>query len=484
MSEKQPSLQKNFILSTLYEILCVIAPFITAPYASRVLGPANIGIYSYTHSYVMYFTLIASLGTAQYGKREIARVRDDRQQTSKLFWEIELLSIITSCVALLGWGVFVLFAQQYKIYYYILTLFILSKMFDITWFYTGQEQFQYTVTRNSIVKITGIVCLFVFVKTPEDLWIYFLFHAGVDFIGSLSMWISLPRFLVHVDRKSFKILPHFKETLIYFIPTVATSIYTILDKTLIGLITHEETENGFYEQATKIIHVVRAFAFSAVNSVLGARTSYLFEKKKTDEIKEKIHLSIDFILFMSIGCCLGLIGIASNFVPWFYGPGYEPVILIMQLLSPILIITGISTNLNALYFTPGGYKQKSALYVIIGAITNLICNLIFIPKFGAIGAVIGTLIAETAISILYVVNCDRFLTAGDLLKASWKKLIAGSFMMVWLFEARNLVKSNLPLLILQIGGGAAIYVLVLLLLRDNILYILISKIMLKLKKRK
>lgn len=484
MSEKQPSLQKNFILSTLYEILCVITPFITAPYASRVLGPANIGIYSYTHSYVMYFTLIAALGTAQYGKREIARVRDDRQQTSKLFWEIELLSIITSCVALLGWGVFVLFAQQYKLYYYILTLFILSKMFDITWFYTGQEQFKYTVTRNSIVKIAGIICLFVFVKTPEDLWIYFLFHAGVDFIGSLSMWISLPRFLVPVDHKSFKLLPHFKETLVYFIPTVATSIYTILDKTLIGLITHEETENGFYEQATKIIHVVRAFAFSAVNSVVGARTAYLFEKKKTDEIKEKLHLSIEFILFMSIGCCMGMIGVASNFVPWFYGPGYEPVILIMQLLSPILVITGISTNLNDLYFTPGGFKQKSALYVSIGAVTNLICNLLFIPRFGAIGAVIGTLIAETVIMLLYLFNCNRYLTTGTILKSGWKKLFAGSLMLFFIFLVKPFFHNDLLLLLTQIAGGAAIYILTLLLLKDNILYILISKIMIKLKKKK
>ncbi|MBQ0165618.1 MAG: flippase [Treponema sp.] len=484
MSEKQPSLQKNFILSTLYEILCVIAPFITAPYAARVLGPANTGIYSYTHSYVMYFTLIASLGTAQYGKREISRTRDDRKLCSKLFWEIELLSIVTSCVALLGWGIFVFFATQYKLYFIILTLFILAKMFDITWFFTGQEQFKYTVTRNTIVKITGIVCLYTFVKTPEDLWIYFLFHAGVDFLGSLSMWISLPRFLVPVDRKTLTIRPHFKETLVYFIPTVATSIYTILDKTLIGLITHEETENGFYEQATKIIHVVRAFAFSAVNSVLGARTSYLFEQKKTDEIKDKIHNSIDFILFMSIGCCLGLVGIASNFVPLFYGPGYEPVILIMQLLSPILIITGISTNLNDLYFTPGGYKKKSAIYVITGAITNLICNLLFIPRLNALGAVIGTLIAESVIMLLYLFNCNRFLTVRHILQAAWKKIIAGLVMLLFLCVVKRQIHNALLLLLVQIGGGASLYICVLLLLKDKLPYTLISKIMLKLKKKK
>lgn len=47
----------------------------------------------------MYFTLIASPGTAQYGKREISRTRDDRKLCSKLFWEIELLSASALCAS-------------------------------------------------------------------------------------------------------------------------------------------------------------------------------------------------------------------------------------------------------------------------------------------------------------------------------------------------------------------------------------------------
>lgn len=71
---------------------------ITAPYISRVLGSSGVGIYSYTNSIVTYFTLFAALGTASYGQREIAMHRNDSKASSKLFWEIEFLSITTTAV--------------------------------------------------------------------------------------------------------------------------------------------------------------------------------------------------------------------------------------------------------------------------------------------------------------------------------------------------------------------------------------------------
>ena len=58
----QPSVKKNYTYSLLYQILTMIIPFITAPYVARVLGADGVGIYSYTQSYMTYFTLIAALG--------------------------------------------------------------------------------------------------------------------------------------------------------------------------------------------------------------------------------------------------------------------------------------------------------------------------------------------------------------------------------------------------------------------------------------
>ena len=369
-----PSVKINYILSTLYELLCIITPFITAPYLARVLGAEQIGVNSLVTSHQAYFLLLATLGTSAYGSREIARNRDNEYERSKVFWEIEILSILTSCISITGWILFVLLSTQYKIYYIILTLGILNRLFEINWLYSGLEQFKYTITRNAIVKIIGIILIFLFVKTKEDLYLFILINTTCTFLGSLSMWIPLKKFIIKIPLKELKIFRHLKETLIFFIPTIATSIYTILDKTLIGAITHEESQNGYYEQANKIITIIRTITFGSLNTVMGSRISYLYTKKKIDEIKDKISKSIDFVMLIGIGCCFGIIGVANHFVPFFYGPGYDEVIPLLYILSPIVLIISISNCLGSLYATCDEHNI-AAQHVLEAADFELIDNI-------------------------------------------------------------------------------------------------------------
>ena len=475
-SSSNTSLKKNFFLNSFYELLKVITPFITAPYASRILGATNIGIYSYTNSVSSYFTMMAALGTATYGVREIARTRLDKEINTKIFWEIEFLSILTSTISLLIWGIYLYFVPQYKFYYLILTLNIFNTMFDISWFYRGIEQFKYLVTKNTLVKLFGIICLFVFVKTPEDLWLYILFHSGISLAGTLTMWLGLPKFLIKIPFKNFHILPHFKETLVYFIPSVAVYVFAVLDKTLIGLITKDPNQNGFYEQAYKIINIVKSLTYASINSVMCSRISFLFEQKKISEVKKIIKKSIDLILFMSIGSCFGLIGISSNFVPLFFGKGYEASILILQLLAPVIILSGFSTCLNYQYFIPAGLRKKSCLFEVAGAIANVIFNLILIPRLMAIGAVIGTIIAEGVIALLYISNAKDFLKLKTILSVIWKKLISASIMLIFIYSIKQIINNELILLFTQILGGIFIYCILLIVLRDYNTFIIFNKI--------
>ena len=68
------------------------------------------------------------------------------------------------------------------------------------------------------------------------------------------------------------LLAHCRGTLIYFVPTIAATIYTVVDKTLIGIITKDNIENGCYEQATKIISIIRTISFTSMNTLFSSRT--------------------------------------------------------------------------------------------------------------------------------------------------------------------------------------------------------------------
>ncbi|MEE1002418.1 MAG: flippase [Acutalibacteraceae bacterium] len=476
-----PSLKNNIILNTIYQILTVVTPFITAPYISRVLGADGVGTYSYTQSIQTYFLLCAALGTASYGAREIARNRDSVEKRSKLFWEIELMSVSTSAFIIILWFIFVIFSSNYKIIYLILSLNIIAVMMDISWFFTGLEQFKYIVSKNMVFKILGIICIFVFVKNKDDLLKYIVIMTLSTFLGNLSMWLAIPKFICKVRIKSLNIFSHFKETLVYFLPTIATSIYTVLDKSLIGLITNDLNENGYYEQATKIINIAKSLTFTALNSVMGARISYLFSENKTEEVRKHIRQSIEYIMFTGVGIAFGILGIAHNFVPVFFGPGYDRVIGLLYVFSPMILIIGISNCLGSHYYTPSGKRAQSAKYLIAGSICNLVLNLALIPIFGSRGAAIASVLAESFITALYFKNCSGFITLKGLCDIGWKKIISGILMLTVVLLIGKIQVSNKIILIgLQVVCGVFVYVIGLLAMKD----VWISQIIMNFSKRK
>lgn len=473
------SVKVNFILSSLYQVFSIITPLITAPYVSRILGAYGIGVFSYTSSIQMYFSIFAALGITGYGVREIACRRNNIYEYSIVFWEIQILKFCTSFICLIIWGIFVYLNKQYTIIYIILTMNLLSVMLDISWFYYGLEQFKYIVLRNTIIRILEVILIFVLIQNSRDLNLYICLMSVGTLLGAVSLWFTLPKFLMKVNLNPLRVFSHLKGCFIYFIPTIATSLYTICDKILIGVITDNQNQNGYYEQANKVIGILKAIVFSSINLVLESRNSFLFTEKKYDEVKRYISLSINYILFMGFGCCFGILGVASNFVPLFFGDGYEPVIPLLKLLSPVILIIGISNCLGSQYYSPAGMRSKSSVYIVIGAVVNVVCNIILIPFFESIGAVIGTIISELLITILYLVFCDDFLTIKQLLSYSWKKLLAGLFMFFIIIIFENTNYNPVLTLIIQIITGSIIYVFLLFIMNDMLVKDIIFRKLLK-----
>jgi len=483
-TKKAPSIKKNFIYTTVYQILVLIVPLVSTPYVSRVLGADGVGTYSYTSSVMTFFMMFAALGTQSYATREVAQNREDKKRISRIFWEIEVMVFLTTAFCLFVWILFCFISAENRWYFFALTPMLIGIPLDISWLFNGYEYVKYVVLRNSICKIAGVVLLFLFVKEKNDLLLYFWINSLSILLGNLSMWTYLPRLIEKVDLHGMSVMKHLKETIVYFIPTIATSVYTLLDKTLIGLITKDSYENGFYEQATKIINIIKVFVFSALNSVVGVRTSYLFAQNKVEEIKGHISRSLDIILFLGYGAMFGLIGVVQNFVPVFFGDGYEPVISLLIYMAPMPVIIGISNCLGSQYYSPSGQRKLSAKFIMIGAVINLILNLFLIPNAGAVGATIASVIAEVLITIMYVRYCQGCITVCAIWMCSYKRIISGSIMLVSIYMlGQALGHGMLFELLLQVVVGVMIYFVILLIMKDRFLYDAMNKILGFLKKK-
>ena len=164
---------KNFLYNVAYQIIIYLFPLATVPYISRVLGVDNIGIYSYTYSIVNCLMLFAMLGISNYGNREISKLRDDKEKMSKMFFSIYGLQLISSLIILIIYTIFILFfCKSYKDIFILQYINLMSVCFDVSWFFFGLEKFKMTINRNIIIKFISLICIFLFVKTKNDLWIY------------------------------------------------------------------------------------------------------------------------------------------------------------------------------------------------------------------------------------------------------------------------------------------------------------------------
>lgn len=472
------SVKKNYIYNLLYQILTLIVPLVSMPYLSRILEADSIGVVSYAESIVSYFVLFASLGTATYGQREISYVRDSAEERSRVFWETQLLRMIMTAVVTVFYVLFALFIVDDSVswLYLLFALQLLSVSAEIVWFFQGLEEFGKVVFRNIVVKLVSLVLFFLLIKTKEDLIYYVLIYVGVNFLCGVSLWGYLPKYLQKVSLKSIKPFRNIKFVLALFIPTIATQVYTVLDKTMIGLITQDSFQNGYYEQATKIVKF-SLMAITALGTVMIPRIGYHYEKGETETVRNWMYRSYRFAWFLGIPMCLGLMMIARNFVPWFFGDGYDGVIPLLCVLSVLILSIGINTVTGNQYLIPTKREKTYTLTVVIGAVVNFTLNLFLIYYFQALGAAIASVVAETVIAVVQLIIVRKELSPTKILQSSAKYWIAGLIMLIPLyFEGKYLSPSLLHTLIM-IASGVIVYCLVLLLLKDDFLISNIRSVM-------
>ena len=466
---------KNYLYNFSYQILVLIVPLITTPYVSRVLGAKGVGTFSYTNSIVQYFILFGCMGLNLYGQREIAYVQHEKEKRDKAFWELVILRIVTVSISLVVFYFTLASHGKYASVFIIMCLDIFASMVDISWVFQGIEDFKKIVVRNFIIKIVGVLLIFLFVKSSDDLLLYVICHSATLFLGNLSMWAYIPKLVGKVKIRELEIKKHIKPTIVLFLPQIAISIYTVLDKTMIGFLTESEAEVAYYEQGQKIIKIVMTLVTS-LGTVMMPRVANLFKQNEMDKVKNYLSKSFRFVFFLSFPMMFGLMAVSSNIVPWFFGLGYEKVIPNMMVIAPILVIIAFSNLMGNQFLLPTERQKEYTLSVITGCIVNFFLNLLLIPHFLSLGAAVATVIAETSVTGVQVYFTRKDFNYGDIIGKN-KHYIFSSLIMFFptYFLARYLSPSIINTFICVAIGGV-IYLGLLFAMKDETLFEAVGKI--------
>ena len=436
------SIKKNLGYQTIYQILITILPLITSPYLSRVLGAYQLGVCSYTTSVVGYFTLFAMLGTTNYGTRSIAAAGKDKIKRSEAFWSIFLLQVGIALICLMAYSIYIIcFCNANKLIAMIQGISVIACLIDINWLFFGLEQFKITVVRSSIIRVLSVICIILFVKSDDDTWIYILILVLSTFLSNLVLWLYTSRYVRFVKISFKMVLSHLEPNIALFLPLLAMSVYHIMDKTMLGVLS-DYTQSGFYYNADKIVNITVGI-ISGFSTVMLPRMTALISKGEIKASNELFRTSLEGTVLVGIAVSFGTAAIANEFEPFFFGPGFDECILLTIVLAPVLIIKSFSFTARYQYLVPHHKEKAYTISVVIGALVNLVFNFVLIPKYGAMGAVIGTLAAELAACIAQFYSMQGMISLNSTIK---RIVIYFSFGILMLLGVRSVALLHIPII--------------------------------------
>lgn len=503
---KKASIKKNYLLSMLYEVVALVVPILIMPYISRVLGAEEIGKYTFTYSIMYYFTLLGSLGFNKYARREIANHRDDPVAQKKIFWEIVLTKFITCSVAIIIYTIVVFTFFDGTDYFPLFLIelgFLIGNIFEILFIFQGNERFTSIVIKNIAAKVLMLASVFIFVRSKDDIAIYTVLQSTMYAVGNLLLWIDVPKFIW--DRKNkienFSIKRHFIPALKLLIPAAAYAIYTMIDKTFMGVLITEtitttetqivdgveqtvevttlvaDVENGVYDQTEKVVKML-VVVLTTMAEVATTRVSYYKSKNDTEQINKLMNKSLDFVFLLSLPMIAGILCIATDFCPVYFGTGqgFEKAANLMMLMSPLILFIGVSCVFGMQYLVAIGKDNKYIIGVCVGAITNVIINLILIPKLYSYGAVIGTVVAEFIIAVVMFLFVRKDFKWKRVVFSFLKYFLFSAIMFVCVFPMRFIDIKPIYRLIIQVLTGFAVYGVLLLVSKDQYVFGIFRKI--------
>ncbi len=473
------SLSKNFIFQLFYQGLVLVIPLVLSPYLTRTLKETALGNYTFANSIAYYFVIIANLGISRHGQRIISQSSGDTVKLRREFWSLFALHAAVSAVSAIAYILYVVcFVHDYKEIYFIEIMYVLSALFDITWLFYGLENFKSVVIKNGLVKVAECALIFLFVKKPSDVGLYTAICAGGILIGQAVMIPQAVKSVKPIRFRQSDVVKHIKPLLVFSVAVIAATLYTVFDKTLLGILSSKENV-AFYEYSNRIVIVPRSIV-SVVGTVMFPRACRLASEGDVAGQKRYINYSVLFTAFVGIGSVFGLLAVAELFATLYYGASFAVCGSIMIALSPLVYVIGMGDILRTQYMIPNGMDKQYNICIILNAVVNIILSVALIPVIGVYGAVVGTVSAELFGIVYQMILCKKFIKVSDLISSSLPFAVIGAIMFIAVRLVSGLLTGTLTGLIIEIIVGLFVYCLLsacyIIVFRKDIWRMLLTKI--------
>ena len=392
---------KNGIWLYVLQMFNTVIPLITLPYITRVLGAQEYGVFSIAFNLSGYLMVVVEYGFGMSGSRKasLAKNLDELHVTFTAIVVSRAFLCLICGVGTLFYGYLVIESEKQRLCLFLLYLIPLGIVLQQNWVFQGLQKMQYITLSSIIARLLSLVCIFCFVKTPDDLALYCVFYASTTIIiGIIGTYYVLSRIgLRFVKIGINNVLDELKSGWYVFTTSLSSKVFNTFGITVLGLLSTEYYV-GVFSAIQKIPQMV-LLIWSPIAQVLFPVTSQemtaSFKNGRKFVLRvEKWILPIFIILIVIIG------SFARNIVAIAFGREFADY---HYLIYPLLfwLIIGIINNFNGVQtLLAGGFYKEYSRCFLIGVMITVISNLALVHIFGVIGAAIAPAISEFVFGML------------------------------------------------------------------------------------
>lgn len=406
------SVKYNFLMDFILKVSAFVFPLITFPYASRILSPDGIGKVSFATAVISYFQMVAMLGIPTYGIRACAKVRDDKIRLSRVVHELGIINLFTTVVVYMVFFVSVFTIKSFeeqRLLFLITSANILLNTIGFNWLYTAMEQYKYITQRSLFLKILSVIALFAFVHQKDDYLIYASISVLSGVGSNIFNLINIRKFIYLRSVGEYNFKQHIRPILVLFAMCAAGSVYTQLDTVMLGLM-NNNIEVGYYTAAVKMKNILLSMIVS-LGGVMLPRLSYYIQNNKQKEFNMMSAKAFNVIIYISVPVAVYFGLFSKECITFLSGEQFLPATVSMQVIMPTVVLVGLTNMMGYQILVPTNRESKVLVSVVVGAIVDTLLNAVLIPKYGALGASIGTLVAEIAVLIVQVIYLRDYIVS-------------------------------------------------------------------------
>ena len=485
MAQRAHSVTYNVVMNAIVMTSSFIFPLITVPYISRVLLEYGNGLVSFSQNFAYYFAVVASMGVASYGVVACSRARDDKCELTRTTLEILVVLALASLVLTAAYLAAVLAVPRFgdaRSLYVFMGASIWTTAFSLEWFFQAIEQYDYITVRALIVRTIGTICIFVFVKCPDD----FLTYAIITVLTQgTSCIINLFKMRTLLDFSAIgKMHPlrHIKPMLSYLVMNVSKGMTNKSDILVLGFMGTTQMV-GIYQIASKIENMVVA-AVESVGSVLLPRLTSYKTNGADSMYVGLLAYGVDFALIIG---CLGLGGTilcADPIVGILGGELYAGAVTPLVATAPAILFAA-GTNVFSQVLLINGRERAFALANLVGLLVSAGAAVALIPVLGIVGSGLAVTVGQCSVFILTLVAAYVFLREA-VNQADYPKIAVSAVAAFALGFAVMQITGPLNVIVRFVAVGLVfvlVYLAILLALKENLVMALWSRFLTSLRKR-